>query len=711
MHHPDTTDPARRHGAPDPTERNTITNTTTNPHPAADPASDALHRQYLEALDRIRAAAATYYAGEPTMSDADYDDLLAFAVGFESDRPDLAVPDSPTGAVAAGAVGGGVEHVRPMLSLDNAFDAPDLNAWATGLDKRLGGRTARYLTVEPKLDGLSLAARYRGGELVQLLTRGSGTAGEDVSHIIGSVVGLPDRLPEPLDIEVRGEVIMTLDQFEQANAVRAAHGHRLFTKPRGAAAGTVRARDRDYLLPLSFYAFDVMRLDDPDRAFRDSHHSAMTALVDLGVNIALAAVPGETLFATIGTAAARIAEIAALRGELPFEIDGAVVKADAMADRRAAGEGSRVPHWAIAFKYPPVSKHTKLLNVVWAVGRTGLIAPTAELEPVTIDGAVVSRATLHHPSAITALDLRLGDTVSVVRAGDVIPRVEGPVPALRDGSELPIRFPSACPACGGELDTSGQRWRCARGRRCGLPAGIEYAVQRDVLDIDGFGPTLAKQLVASGAVADVADLFTLTRAQLLAVDRMGPLTADRLLENIAAAKAQPLSRVLCSLGIRFTGRRMSRRIARAYGSMRAIQAATAADLVARVEGIGAEKAPSIIAELAELAEVVAKMTAAGVTMTEPTAPAADGQTGGGPLAGQVVVVTGSMTGPLGALSRTGVNELIEAAGGKSSGSVGKATTLLVAGEKAGSKLDKARSLGTKILTCEEFAALVADYLT
>jgi DNA ligase (NAD+) len=441
---------------------------------------------------------------------------------------------------------------------------------------------------------------------------------------------------------------------------------------------------------------------------------------ELGVNTTAAtAVPGTTA-ETAEQVLARVKEIAALRAELPFGIDGIVIKADLAADQEAAGSGSRAPRWAIAYKLPAVEKITRLLEVEWNVGRTGIIAPRAVLEPVEIDGSTITYATLHNPADITRRDLRLGDHVMVHRAGDVIPRVEAPVAHLRTGEERPIVFPEVCPRCGSAIDTSEQRWRCENGRNCHLVAALSYAAGRDQLDIEGLGHTRVVQLVEAGLVADLADVFALTRDQLLGLERMGETSTDNLLAAIGAAKGQPLSRVLCALGVRGTGRSMSRRIARYFATMDHIRAADA-EAMQRVEGIGTEKAPSIVAELAELAPLIDKLAAAGVNMTEPgaTAPviADDTDAGtqgaepaGGPLTGMAVVVTGAMTGPLEKLSRNEMNELIERAGGRSSSSVSKKTTLVVAGEGAGSKRAKAEDLGIRLVTPDEFATLVADYV-
>ncbi|MCF1592238.1 NAD-dependent DNA ligase LigA [Streptomyces muensis] len=687
---------------------------------------------YAQAVEDVVQAAAAYYTdGTSPLDDDAYDRLVREISAWEADHPDEVLPGSPTGKVAGGAVEGDVPHTVAMLSLDNVFSPEQFTAWTASLARRIGHEAERF-SVEPKLDGLAIAARYTRGRLTRLITRGDGTAGEDVSHTMGTIEGLPDTLAEPVDVEVRGEVLMTNAQFEHANEVRTAHGGQPFANPRNAAAGTLRAKDRAYTVPMTFFGYGLLPLPGTDDALAarldDLAHSELMAFAaELGVNTtATTPVPGITATATADVLA-RVQEIAALRAGLPFGIDGIVIKADHSADQKAAGSGSRAPRWAIAYKLPAVEKITRLLDVEWNVGRTGIIAPRAVLEPVEIDGSTISYATLHNPADITRRDLRMGDQVMVHRAGDVIPRVEAPVAHLRTGDEKPIVFPQECPRCGSGIDTSQERWRCEQGRNCHLVASLSYAAGRDQLDIEGLGATRVVQLVEACLVTDLSDLFTLTRDQLLGLDRMGETSTDNLIAALATARTRPLSRVLCALGVRGTGRSMSRRIARYFATMDNIRAADA-DQLQRVEGIGAEKAPSIVAELAELARLIDRLAAAGVNMTEPGATfppvdaaggtdtvtgaddVADGTPAAGPLAGMTVVVTGAMTGPLEKRSRNQVNELVERAGGRSSSSVSRKTSLVVAGDGAGSKRTKAEDLGIRLATPDEFALLVADFL-
>ncbi|MFF7493680.1 NAD-dependent DNA ligase LigA [Streptomyces rubiginosohelvolus] len=688
---------------------------------------------YAAAVEQASVAAAAYYAtGESALDDDAYDRLARGIAAYEADHPEEVLAASPTGKVAGGAAVGDVPHTVPMLSLDNVFSAEQFATWTASLERRIG-RPVTAWSVEPKLDGLAVAARYRDGRFERLITRGDGTAGEDVSHAAGAVVGLPERLAEPITIEVRGEILMTNAQFDQGNAIRTEHGGAPFANPRNGAAGTLRAKDRAYRVETTFFAYGALPLPDSGELGETlaelPHSEVLSYVAGLGVHTAAGTDVAPVLAATVEEVQARVDAIGSLRAALPFGIDGIVIKADLAADQREAGSGTRAPRWAIAYKLPAVEKITRLLSVEWNVGRTGIIAPRAVLEPVVIDGSTVGYATLHNPADITRRDLRLGDQVMVYKAGDIIPRIEAPVVHLRTGDETPIDFPENCPQCGSDIDTSEQRWRCTRGRNCRLVASVSYAAGRDQLDIEGLGATRVVQLVDAGLVADFADLFTLEREQLLALDRMGETSTDNLLAAIETARNRPLSRVFCALGVRGTGRSMSRRIARYFATMDRIVAADV-ETLQRVDGIGKEKAAAVVAELVELAPLIDKLVAAGVSMTEPGATPppepgteeeaaagagaeAVGDAGTGstlPLAGMTVVVTGAMSGALEKLSRNQMNELIERAGGKSSSSVSKRTSLLVAGDKAGSKRTKAEDLGIRIAVPEEFAELVGAFL-
>lgn len=436
---------------------------------------------YAAAVEEAKRAAAAYYtAGESRLDDDAYDRLVRGIAAYEEEHPQEVLDASPTGKVAGGAASGDVPHTVPMLSLDNVFSAEQFVTWTASVERRIGRPVAAW-SVEPKLDGLAVAARYEQGRLDRLVTRGDGTAGEDVSHAIGTVLGLPERLGAPATLEVRGEILMTQEQFERANTVRTEHGAAPFANPRNGAAGTLRAKDRAYRVEMTFFAYGALALPGSgeltDTLAQLPHSEVLEYVAGLGVHTAADTAVAPRTVTTVEEVQAGVEDIAALRATLPFGIDGIVIKADLAADQRDAGSGTRAPRWAIAYKLPAVEKVTRLLDVEWNVGRTGIIAPRAVLEPVEIDGSTVGYATLHNPADITRRGLRLGDHVMVYKAGDIIPRIEAPVAHLRTGEERPVAFPEVCPQCGSEIDMSEQRWRCTRGRDCRVVASISYAMR------------------------------------------------------------------------------------------------------------------------------------------------------------------------------------------------------------------------------------------
>lgn len=690
--------------------------------------------QYEADKQRLREAAEAYYNGtDLLMDDATFDALARQVAATEQAHPDWAGNDSATEQVAAGAaVAGDVEHTVPMLSLGNVFNADELTDWLTGVAKRADSPDLAF-TVEPKFDGLALSARYRAGRLSRLITRGDGYHGEDVTFAAPNIVGLPAELTRAVDIEVRGEVMLTTAQFEAANEARMAHGDRPFINARNGAAGALRgAADRKYPIPMSFFCYDVIS---------SGHERYVTALQeahDLGITIGVETTSGIGTFAADEIAGA-VGAIEERRGDLPFAIDGAVVKVDDYARRAAIGSSSKAPNWAIAYKYAAEEGMSKLVDILWQVGRTGVITPRAMIEPVMVSGTTITYATLHNPDDIARKGFRMGDSVIVKRAGEVIPRLEAPVVNLRDGSETEITFPEVCPRCGSPIDKSEARWRCSRGRKCGLAEAVTYAVSREAWDIEGLGKKQVENLVAAGRVSGVDDVFTLAETDLIESGNVAPANAPKITAEIERARTSPLARTITALGIRGTGRAMSRRIAKHFGTMDAFRAAGVPELEA-VDGIGTEKSAMIVLELAELAPVIDHLAELGVSLadevdpavaevvpgagtanavagtatgesvetdTEPATDAASAEGGAGqPLAGMKVVVTGSMVGPLAELSRNEMNELIESLGGRATGSVSKNTDLLVAGEKAGSKRTKAEDLGVRIVTEDEFAVLI-----
>ncbi|MEU8265280.1 NAD-dependent DNA ligase LigA [Micromonospora sp. NPDC048999] len=686
---------------------------------AVDPVVDAARAEpfdsvqaYRSAIAEVRTAAAAYYGGSGlVMDDATYDALLARVAATEAARPEWKADDSPTEVVATGGgVIGDVEHSSPMLSLDNVFDEETLRKWAGRLERLLGRPVGGY-TVEPKIDGLAVAARYADGRLTMVATRGDGRAGEDVTGQARRAAGLPARLAEPLTVEVRGEVFMTDVDFAAANVLRTGHGEPAFAHPRSAAAGTLRAQDRAYDAPLSFLAYAVHGLDGADGEPLP-HSVAMARVGQLGVATTATSAAGMPLCSSVDEVIAAVEALRTRRGELGFGVDGAVIKADQPADRDRAGFSSRAPRWGIAYKFPADTRTTRLLRIEVQVGRTGVITPVAVLEPVVVGGVTVTSATLHNFDDLLRRNVRAGDTVFVRRAGDVIPEITGAKLDDRPADAALFEAPTVCPRCDGDIDRSQKRWRCTRGRACGAHESLAYYATRDSMDIEGLGDKIINMLVAAKLVTDPADLYDLDVPTLAALDRMGEISAGKLVASIQASRNRPLSRVLTGLGVRMTGRSMSRRLARHFGTMQALLDATVDDLQ-QVEGVGPERAVTIATELVELASVIDKLAARGVNMTEPgaaavAAPAPDGAAArrlplqkpdGTPM---TVVVTGAVPG----LTRNEGNEAVETLGGKSSGSVSKRTDMVVVGDGAGTKADKAEQLGIRILPADQFAALL-----
>ena len=648
-------------------------------------------KSYTEAVATAVAAARAYYQdGTLLMADGEYDVLIRSISAYETTHPDERIKHDLHDQVAAGVADtGDVTHRAPMLSLDNSFATEDLAEW-------LNGRSGPF-TTEPKYDGLSLAATYRDGVLVRIATRGDGTAGENVTHAAGRIEGLPARIATTEELEIRGEVIFTAAHYEQANHNRIASGKKAFVNPRNAAAGTLRAENLDYEATLTFYAHGQIGL------ITATHSGAMRTLAGLGINTG----EGELALHVHQDAGSVIDAVRAFgerRETLPLDVDGMVVKIDTIAEQQRLGNSSRAPRWGIAYKYPALEATSILREVEWTVGRTGRITPRATIDPVFVAGTTVTHATLHNADDIARKDLRIGDTVLVKRAGEVIPRIEAPLTDKRDGTETEIAAPADCPRCGGPIDRTDKVWRCGRGRGCGAAESIRYAASRDCLDIEGMGEKLVTQLVDAGTITDLADVFTLTEADLSGLDRMGVTSAKKVIEQIAKAKEQPLSKVFTALGVRMTGRSMSRRLARHFLTMDALRTAGVAELC-EVEGVGPERASVIAEELTELRETIDRLVTAGVNMAEPVTGTNTGTTAG-TLVGKTFVVTGAMTGKLETLTRNEVHTLIENAGGKTSGSVTKKTDYLVSGEASGSKLDKARSLGVTVITPDQLMELI-----
>lgn len=656
--------------------------------------------------DLLRAAKAYYADGTSDLSDAEYDEIEAEVIAFETEHPDLVDGVPVAEAVAGGAqVAGTVRHSVPMLSLEKVTDdAEALGNWlrSTGLN------SPDLVVIEPKLDGSSMSIRYVDGRPVQMLTRGDGVLGEDRTSALADLTNLPAKAGD-FTGEVRGEVLFTRAQFAQANDIRTANDKTPFINARNGAAGALSgAATRTYRLPMSFYVYDAV-LTEPAATHREN----LDLLRGLGFELAYDILGATSVKETVARLCQR-----AERDALDVETDGIVLKANRAADRERLGLRSKSPRWALAYKFGVDLSDlptTKLEAVEWAVGRTGVIAPRARIAPVMVFGTTVTYATLHNPDDIARRGFMLGDTVYVKRAGEVIPRLEAVKLDDRDGSQTPIDMPQVCPNCGSDIDRSQARWRCVRGVDCARTALLAYAVSRDVLDVDGLSTSLVSALVAEHDLADLADLFSLDAKQIAATPTgretqagepvlIGETTGTKIAKGLLAAREADLGRVITALGIPGTGRSMSRRLAAHFGSMRALLAATGRDLMG-VDKIGESKAQDIAAHLGrdDVRRMIDRLSDLGVTMEVP-ADDEDGDESSKPLAGMAVCVTGTMTGALAGKSRTEVQELIESLGARAASSVSKSTSMLLAGEKAGSKVAKAESLGVRVITEAEFAA-------
>jgi DNA ligase (NAD+) len=644
-----------------------------------------------------------YVLDDPALTDAEFDTLLRELVTLETEHPELQSADSPTQRVGAPASDrfAAYRHARPMLSLANSTTEEDLRAFDERA-RKLAGIDLRYVC-ELKIDGLAIALDYDGGLLSRGGTRGDGRVGEEVTPNLRTVKTIPLRLRAvdnaPTFLEVRGEVYLRKSDFDRLNVAREREGLPVFANPRNTASGGVRQLDPASTAErrLSFYAYQIA--EQRGGAPHATQSEALEYLRALGFKV------NENIrqAASIDDVIAYCREWEARRDELDYEIDGVVVKVDDLDLQEKLGTVSRDPRWAIAFKFKAREARTKLRDIVVSVGRTGTLNPNAVLDPVPIGGVTVKSATLHNAAYIESNDIRIGDTVLVTRAGDVIPRVVGPIVSERNGREKRFRMPDTCPVCGADVDhPEGEAMSRCTNAAC--PAQVYERVRhfasRGAMDIEGLGDVLSEQLIATGAIRDIADIYALDLDALLAVPRLAEKSAGNLLRSIEASKARGLARVLVSLGIRFVGEQTARILAEDFGSIDAIEAAGEEQL-RESDGIGPEVAASVrlFFEQEDNRGIVGRLRDAGVDLTAPKRERA----APGPLAGKTFVLTGTLPN----LTRDRASELILAAGGKVTGSVSKKTDYVVAGDEAGSKLAKAEQLGIAILDESALEALLS----
>ena len=633
-----------------------------------------------------------YNQDNPSVPDDVYDKLMARLRELETQHPEYAAPDSPTKRVggSASAIFTKVQHTVQMASLQDVFSLEEVDEF----DARMRQITDSPYVVEVKIDGLSVSLEYENGVFSRGSTRGDGFVGEDVTQNLLTISAIPKRLKTPVEyLEVRGEVYMPKETFARLAQQQEANGEAPFKNPRNAAAGSLRQKDSAVTAKrgLSIFVFNVQQ----SRGITfHSHKESLDWLASQGFAVS----PRYTLCQTAEQVKAEIETIGSLRQSFSFDMDGAVVKVDNLADREAIGSTAKFPKWAVAFKYPPEEKETILRQIEISVGRTGVLTPTAVFDPVQLAGTTVSRATLHNQDNITQKDIRLGDTVVVRKSGDIIPEV---VMVKSHGPDsVPYRMPDTCPSCGEKA----VREEGEAALRCVNPfcpatllKNLTHFASRDAMNIDGLGPSIMEGLVNQGLVKSPADLYDLTKDQLLTLERMGEKSADNLLAALENSKQAGLARLLFAFGVRNIGQKGAQLICRRFSTWEELLAATQEDL-ASVDGVGGIMAQNLY-EFLHRPETLAQMErlkAAGVDLTQ------SNQATGSALAGMTFVITGTLP----TLSRKEAQTMIEQAGGKVTGSVSKKTNYLLAGEAAGSKLEKAQSLGIPVLSQEDLLSML-----
>lgn len=668
--------------------------------------NDISVKKELERLRReVAYHAKKYYVDDaPEISDYDYDMLYRRLEELEAAHPEFFDPSSPTQRVGGSPLERfeKVTHRVPLNSLADVFSFEELAAYLDGAEQRLAEAGIKpEWSVEPKIDGLSVALTYERGVFVRGATRGDGYVGEDVTQNIRTIFSLPMTLPEPLDITVRGEVYMPRAVFEAINARREAEGKTIMANPRNAAAGSLRQLDPRVAAERRLDVF-IFNLQEgslwSDGHEATSHNESLDRLAELGFPVISERVTvgrREDIFA-------HIEKLGAMRDGLKYDIDGVVIKLDAFSGRRLLGEGTKTPKWAVAYKFPPETKYTKLTDITVAVGRTGVLTPAAVLEPVRLAGTTVSRATLHNLDFIRERGIMIGDTVAVRKAGDIIPEIVEALPDKRDGSERPFLMPERCPSCGEPVvrdetcGVEGAAYRCTNSAcPAQLSRSLEHFASKNAMNIEGLGPQIVELLLSAGLVRTAPDLYCLTAEQLVPLDRMGELSAKNLVAAIERSKSAGLERLIYALGIRNIGEVAAAAMAARFGTLERCLTATYDELCG-IEDFGDVTAQCVLNFFShpQNIELCRRLTEAGL-LTSATAKKADDSLGG---------MTFVLTGTLPTMTRDEASALIKEHGGKVSGSVSKKTTYVVAGEEAGSKLTKARDLGVNVI---DEAALLA----
>lgn len=626
----------------------------------------------------------------PSVPDAEYDRLMRELIELEEQFPELKTADSPSQRVGGAVLEAfeKVEHRVPMLSLANAFNEQDLRDFDRRVRQAVGD--VEYV-VELKIDGLAVSLRYENGLFVQGSTRGDGVTGEDITENLKTIRSIPLRLKKNLSMEVRGEAYMPKASFEQLNKERMEKGEVPFANPRNAAAGSLRQLDPKIAAKrnLDIFVYSIAELGETGVT---SHSEGLDLLDQLGFKTN----HERKKCRNIDEVIQMLDQLLAKRPHLPYDIDGVVIKVDNLRQQEILGATAKSPRWAIAYKFPAEEVLTKLLDIELTVGRTGVITPTAILEPVKVAGTTVKRASLHNEDLIREKDIKLGDFVVVKKAGDIIPEIVNVLVDKRTGEEKDFQMPSHCPECGSELvRLEGEvALRCINPKcPAQIREGLIHFVSRNAMNIDGLGERVITQLFTEGLVEDVADLYKLTKEQLLQLERMGEKSTENLLKAIERSKDNSLERLLFGLGIRYVGEKAAKILSQHFETMERLQRATKEELMA-VPEIGEKMADSIATyfEQPEVKELIKELETFGVNMTYKGPKRADPEESDSYFAGKTIVLTGKLT----EMSRNEAKELIEARGGKVTGSVSKKTDLVIAGEDAGSKLEKAQQLNIEI---------------
>lgn len=646
-----------------------------------------------------------YVLDAPEITDSEYDRMMVRLREIEATYPNSVPVDSPTQRVGGRVAGQFTEvrHLEPLLSLGNAFSAEELRAFDERVQSSLPAGSKVEYVMEPKIDGLACSLIYENGKLVRAATRGDGIIGENVTANVRTIRSIPlvlkvpegEIIPELLD--VRGEVYMPRHEFMRLNEERAEQGESEFANPRNAAAGSLRQLDPEITAhrSLSFFAYYLA-----GEGARAKHSDSLKALTKYGFKVS----ENYQVVNNIDEALDYIEKFNEKRQNLTYDTDGAVLKVNNVQQQQVLGATGKDPRWAIAFKYPPEQAETTLEDIDWRVGRTGVLTPTAVLTPVKLSGSLISRATLHNEDFIKIKDIRIGDRVIINKAGEIIPEVLRVVLEKRSGSETPVQIPTVCPECGWSVERRDNEAaiRCSNPHCTALGReGLIHFVSRDAMNIEGCGPSVVNQLLDSGLVHDAADLYTLDKTQLLSLERMGEKSADNLLSALNASKENELDKLLFALGIRHVGSKVARILALEFTDMNRLLSAQHEEL-ARIKDIGTKIAESVVTWFSVPAnrDLVDRLAAAGLKMSITVPKSQEDH----PFFGKTLVFTGTMP----TLGRAEAKTMAQDVGAKVSGSVSKKTDYVIAGEEAGSKLDKANQLGVTIIDEAEFLRLMGN---